>query len=674
VPNPRDLIEQAFERLESRAGFQRRQDQTQLALLLSDLIEHRATGIFEAPTGLGKSLAALIPAIAHGIAGSKRTVIATYTNVLAEQYWKKDLPLALSLFDDAPECGFLIGRQRYVCRIEVDEHVPQLDRAIRVCAPTGIESEVRAAFATTRDFNQTWPKIAVPPACPSRACPAYDDCTYYGARRKAEMAKVLLTNHSVVIQHAVMKEAAPDMEGLLGDYDFLIVDEAHDFPQAAVNGLEFEVSPVKLSAIGALSARFERLVAPAAVGTPGQARWTQSAQAFRDGLDGLAGRISHSVARPGIVSVAPPDLQTHPQVSQASAGEGSPARDWAHEAGLLCRDFVAAAESILTEAKGTNPDTARPLSEAAQSYIGFVREFAIGAERMFETAGVSVAYLGESARIPMVRKDIVHLAPVLQQLLWAKGPAAFLSATLAVDGAFDYFKGETGAKAEFEDLLPTPFDFATQATLYMPPAGRIPDPTVARREGGEEAYWQAVARELADIIVSMNGRTLALFHSRKEMEAVYERLTVPDHLPIFGQSRTGASNVGDKFRAKIESTLFGLRSFWTGFDAPGETLSCVVLVRVPFEVPVDPLSIARLAWLQSQGRDAFREHTLPQAKMMMRQGAGRLIRRSDDRGVIALLDPRIRTKRYGEEILGNLPPELRHFDDFLEAMAAVGLE
>jgi ATP-dependent DNA helicase DinG len=139
------------------------------------------------------------------------------------------------------------------------------------------------------------------------------------------------------------------------------------------------------------------------------------------------------------------------------------------------------------------------------------------------------------------------------------------------------------------------------------------------------------------------------------------------------QRTYGTADLGQRFRSEKSASLFGLRSFWTGFDAPGDTLSCVVLVRIPFEVPVEPPQIARLAYLQSQGLDAFREHTLPLAKMIMRQGAGRLIRRAEDKGVIAILDPRVTTKAFGEEILANLPPGMRVFRNIADAAGFVGL-
>jgi len=187
-------------------------------------------------------------------------------------------------------------------------------------------------------------------------------------------------------------------------------------------------------------------------------------------------------------------------------------------------------------------------------------------------------------------------------------------------------------------------------------------------------YFGAVAAELSKIIEAVGGRTLALFHSRREMEAVHERIALSPDLPIYMQRGGSAGWVGERFKKETNASLFALRSFWTGFDAPGETLSCVALVRVPFEVPIDPPQVARMAWLQTQGLDPFATYSLPNAKMLIRQGAGRLIRRSSDRGVIALLDPRVRTKNYGEQILENMPQGMRVYGDIEEAVASVGLE
>lgn len=677
--SPVELIEGAFQALSERPGFVERSDQRQLALLLSDLIAEGTTGAFEAPTGLGKSLATLIPAIAHGIASGRRTVIATYTNVLAEQYWRKDLPIAKSLFSEDLyfRSQLLMGRARYLCLLALEEHAPDQSDALRMLLEMGTENEFRNTIRKpAREITQLWQKVTAPPVCPGRMCPAYDDCYYFDARRKSEKAHVVITNHSVVIQDALMKRAVDDGDGLLGKYDFLILDEAHDFPQAAINGLEFELSGPKLSALLGVAGRLESSLIPLAIEMGEEADLRQNGGQFRDAIEraqkdlGAFGSLLH---RPGILDVSPAEVLEHPQVKshRASAEEG--AQHLANGVSEACRRYVSTIEEQLTDWKGYAGDSARKAADSVRAYTGYLREYGIGAENVFEPQGVAVSYVGGNPNGVIVRQDVIDLVGPLRELIWEKSSYACLSATLALDGTFDFFKRTTGAEPQFEEVLPTPFDFSSQAALYMPPPNRIPDPTIARREGFEHEYLRALAQELSAIIEACQGRTLALFHSRKEMEGVFMQMNLPPELPIYMQPKFGAATIGDRFKANVGSSMFALRSFWTGFDAPGETLSCVVLVRVPFEVPIDPPQIARLAYLQTQGRDAFFEHSLPNAKMLMRQGAGRLIRTAEDKGIIAILDPRVQTKRYGEDILGNLPPEMRLFRDIADAVGHIGL-
>ncbi|RMG25520.1 MAG: hypothetical protein D6724_03880, partial [Armatimonadetes bacterium] len=207
---------------------------------------------------------------------------------------------------------------------------------------------------------------------------------------------------------------------------------------------------------------------------------------------------------------------------------------------------------------------------------------------------------------------------------------------------------------------------------YVPSLDAIPDPSTSRDEDSAPLYYEAVAEQVERILQTVGGRSLVLFHSRKEMEAVYRIVEERTSLPILMQQSSDAREVGERFRREIHASLFAVRSFWTGFDAPGETLSCVVLVRIPFEVPVDPGQVVRHAWLRSQGRDPFWEYTLPLAKMMVRQGAGRLLRTESDRGVICLLDPRVRTRFYGRQLIENLPP-MPVFERIEDAVAFVGV-
>lgn len=673
------LIERAFDALAARPGYVARPDQRQLALLLSDLIEERSTGAFEAPTGLGKSLASLIPAIAHGIASGRRTVIATYTNVLAEQYWWKDLPFALQLFEDVSEVKtqLIMGRSRYVCLAALDENAPDLTDLVMARGGMGTENEFRNTVRKPmRELSTLWSKVSAPPVCPGRLCPAYDSCFYYNARKSAEKAHVVITNHSVVLSDAIMKRAVEEGEGMLGPFDFLLLDEAHDFPQAAINGLEFELSGPKLAGLLGIAGRLEQSLLPLASTVGREVDWQTHVQRFRDGVERATrdlGAYGAHLGRPGILDAAPSEVMEHPQVKNHRAAADEGAQSVADAVAEACATFVTGTERRVEEWKDVAPEGARMSREAMRNYVGYLREYGEGARTMFDPRGVAVSYVGQAPTGPLLRQDVIDLAEPLRELIWERSPWACLSATLAIDGSFDFFRRVTGAEPQFEEVLPTPFDYSSQAALYLPPMNRIPDPTIARKEGCEESYFYALAQEIGEIIRTCEGRTLALFHSRREMEAVHQRMDLPEDLPVYMQLKYGAATIGERFKANVNASLFALRSFWTGFDAPGETLSCVVLVRVPFEVPIDPPQIARLAYLQTQGRDAFSEHSLPNAKMLMRQGAGRLIRHADDRGVIAILDPRIQTKRYGEDILANLPTEMRTYRDFGDAAGWVGI-
>lgn len=674
-----DLIALAFDRLKALPGFVERADQRQLAMLISDLVEESKRGSFEAPTGLGKSLAALIPAIAHGIVGGKRTVVATYTNVLAEQYWKHDLPLALSLFDDAEKVNsqLLMGRQRYVCLAAMDEHAARDVDHLKAWAKLGIETEFRALVKRPyRDQTALWQKVATPPVCAGRNCPAYDDCFYYSARSKAEKAEIVITNHSVVLTDAILAKASEEGTGLLGKFDFLIIDEAHDFYSAAINSLEFELSQPKIGALIGVVRRLESLLLPSAQAGEQGFEWQSKCAKFTVALENAQKALvaySLSLPRSGIIDASPSDLMEHPQVMANKTVRAEGAQNIANMIAEACEEFTRDTESQAAKWRAESGDRTRGVTETTRTYLNYIREFGLGSRQIFVPNGVSVSYAGRNFNETILRRDVIGLAEPLTELVWERTPYACLSATLALDGTFDFFTRSTGAKPDFEEILPSPFDFPSNASIYLPPSGTIHDPAVARKMGIEDEYYRQIAFQIGQIIQIVNGRTLALFHSRKEMEGVYAFMAPSAERPILMQRTYGTADLGQRFRSEKSASLFGLRSFWTGFDAPGDTLSCVVLVRIPFEVPVEPPQIARLAYLQSQGLDAFREHTLPLAKMIMRQGAGRLIRRAEDRGVIAILDPRVTTKAFGEEILANLPPGMRVFRNIADAAGFVGL-
>lgn len=678
------LIESAFARLAVRPGFVERPDQRQLAMLIADCIGDSKTGAFEAPTGLGKSLAALIPAIAHAIVSRKRTIIATYTNVLAEQYWRNDLPLALSLFEsDHPKTQFLIGRQRYACQAAMHDSPVGGFRDFRLKAQLGIETEFRDMVnKPSRELTNLWQQVSAPPVCPARLCSHYNDCFYYSARKGAEKAHIVITNHSVVLQDALLKRASLEELSMLGDYDFLILDEAHDFPQAAVNSLEFELSEAKLGLLSGIALRMQSAVGALSIDAAQPHIWHGHCDEFRERIGKVQIQLKTHGEEigSGILKATPAELSQHPQVKARTTSQGLVSAEViAAEVAHLTLGFLSKAEKMVDswqESGAISGQQSTDARESMRNYSMYLREFAFGCQSLFsenapEGDDVGVTYTsGGVEREAILRHDVIGLNDPLKELLWSKVPYLCLSATLATDGNFDFFRRMTGIEPDFEEILPSPFDYPSQASIYIPKIGAVKDPTLARKTGTEPEYYQQLARQLEKIIKAVDGRTLALFHSRKEMEGVYQYIGLTSDYPIYLQRWGGIAATGEKFLKDVRSSLFALRSFWTGFDAPGETLSCVVLVRVPFEVPIDPPAVARMAWLQTQGLEPFAAYSLPQAKMLMRQGAGRLIRRAEDRGVIALLDSRLRTKNYGEEILANMPQGMRVYDDIEEAVAS----
>ncbi|MCE9558375.1 MAG: ATP-dependent DNA helicase [Armatimonadetes bacterium] len=678
MPTAHQLIAEAFRRLTEKPGMQVREGQQQLSQLIGDCIDAKVHGAFEAPTGLGKSFAALIPAIAYALAENKRVVIATYTNVLTEQYWHKDLPFALSLFDETPSTQLLIGRQRYACLAAVEQMDRNLMSTLIEDEPLGIESQLRQRLhLKQKEFGQKWKQIATPAACPGRHCHHYNDCFYYRARKGSLSSNLVITNHSVVIQDALLRQVTEGDITMLGNYDFLVLDEAHDFHSAAQNGMEFEITENKLRQYVGLTQRIHDELLNIATKAGWGTHWTRALQKLHEVFDWAVNELSvlyTSMGRSAVVAVSPPELKelltriTMPE-------EDKRAQFIADTLAEHLERFTNAAKKILGPA---NDAVSIPVRESAQeqvqNYLRYLEDFQAGAKLFSFPIGTSISYLGGYAASPILRTDIVDLAEPLVDLLWSKTPTVCMSATLAVDNEFDFLKQTIGFQPEFKDILPSPFDFPSNMAAYVPKAGRVPDPTIARQNEAEDEYFDCIARELEQIILILQGRTLALFHSRREMEAVNMRINLPSHLPIHTQAIGSVSSLGVKFKKNPEASMFGLRSFWTGFDAPGNTLSCVVVVRVPFEVPIEPLQVARQAFMSMQGRDGFAEWTIPSAKMLVRQGVGRLVRNDVDRGLVVLLDPRLRSKPYGESFLLNLPDGVRVFDDAADALGFLSLD
>lgn len=750
-------VRSALRRLAKQPGFTRRPGQEQAALLISDCIECDETAMIEAPTGSGKSLAALIPALVHARRGG-RVIIATYTNVLAEQYWRKDLPAAIGLFkwtDKTPRIAYLVGRSRYACRLQLEERqeVPVVQRFLEE-ARLGLDSEFFAC-TRTQQGRKIWRDVSVPAACQGRECRFYQECFFYKARSEAREANIVITNHSVFVRDLLIRDAAIKKLGgeevpphrlsncLLGNYDFVILDEAHDLPSAVASTMGFELNQ---QVVGLVVSTVERALQDPLLNT--EERRARTARVRRT-LDKAGKAVSEAlsrfemVAHEGILKIAPESLLADFKVGQHSVGELTPlldevVREIEQRFGSVCeallRETISeeipeqdvdlkhyktlgvlpnaeleeiqrayrrlalrlhpedanarmaevneAYEALRNLDRRATHDAPRKVSrvsaegedEIISNLVGFIFDFIQNCRLLADPDEVSltaVSFEREGGRMSLNRR-VVNVGERLGKWMVNGPPCVMMSATMTVDGSFEFLSSETGLQPKHKEVLPQAFDTCNASALYVPPPEIVPDPAVTRFADGASAYYATVAQVVKEILEAVAGRSLVLFHSRREMEEVYRRVAGSSDLRILMQPSSGARGVGERFREDVAASLFAVRSFWTGFDAPGETLSCVIMVRIPFEVPVEPEQLVRQAWYRSRNLSPFREYTLPMAKMMVRQGAGRLLRSPADRGVICLLDSRIHTRTYGAEVLANLP-RTHCFSSIREALAHVGL-
>ncbi len=672
-------IYEIFNRLESRPGFEARPVQREMSAFLAESLQAGQTACIEAPTGVGKSLGALIPLIAWILATGKRVVVSTYTNVLAEQYWRKDLPLALELFGEAGrqlQTQLVMGRSRYACidRIYGRESTalePALQRFLRewvTIAQEGVESELAPFLrrkgvpeGLTRDL---WRQIATPPACRARACPYYANCFYYRQRRAAGHAQLIITNHSVVLTDALLK--VEGAEGLLDEYDWLLVDEAHDLPEAARSALEFELSPETLEEMIRNAASLSYQIANA---LEGEQRPDTLLNAVAELVQVLA-RGCHAAVAPlnpadiptegRILTIAPPELMEDEGVQKTARPDWLPVMQAVVDSlqSELRRFYSEIKREIKQHRTQMSDRQYEAVREAVNQYANWFRNLYTGLNLLTNPVD-GVSWVEATPTGWRACYQPLEVGPWLAEHLWSRQPATLMSATLTIDGSFDFFLRQVGLSEGVRTLrLPPVFDYARQCALYLPPRGTLPPPPRSARSPGAMEYYRAVADQLHQILQATRGRALVLFTSRAETEAVRELLPPMPQLRLMVQGEGATADLSQRFREDTESVLFGLRSFWTGFDAPGETLSCVVMVRIPFEVPISPPQVARHALLRWRGEDPFESWTLPLAKQQVRQGFGRLIRRVDDRGVICLLDARIHTRPYGKAILANLPSNI----------------
>jgi DNA polymerase-3 subunit epsilon/ATP-dependent DNA helicase DinG len=663
-------------------GYEHREPQMQMLLAVAQIQARGGTLVVEAGTGTGKSLAYLLPSIARASRHQERVVVSTNTHTLQEQLMTKDLPALREWLPWDFKACLLKGRANYVSLrrwrrflAEPCNDAEELKFKLKVLIWLhSTESGDRSELRLYGREEVLWTRIASDPLdCVGIHC-TKEDCYVHRARAEAEASDLVVINHALLLADAEVGG------GLLPEFDHLVIDEAHHLEEAATRGLRQEVDGPGVLAL------IDRLAHKETGGhTEGLLGELQRQPHLGASVDAFADAIPMSLAAAERVSEV---FRLADSWVMACMGEGDRREESLRLTPLLREGESWAPLHIASESAVTSLTA---LDVTLRHAIGGVREWLGGTEpdqgirelemirgRLQAAQGLLQEALlaPDPNRVywftPVARSEnlLLRAAPInvgslLRDRVYAEHRSTvFTSATLAVGGNFDYFSSRVGLGPEIEELiLPSPFDYLHQALVCLPADLPMPD---------EDAFDAGVEEVIAAIARRVGGRTLALFTSHRQLRDVHaglkQRVDLDDVL-ILGQGIDGQRRQLLKTFGEAERPLLlGTSSFWEGIDIPGERLSCVIMVRLPFPVPSDPVYAARA----ERVRDPFGQLALPQAALRLKQGFGRLIRRSTDRGAVVILDNRILGRDYGKAFLDVLPPSSRFVGPAVEIADRVG--
>jgi ATP-dependent DNA helicase DinG len=640
-------------------AYEFRRGQLQMAQAVEQALEEKRHLIVEAGTGTGKTLAYLVPVIRSG----KRVIISTGTKNLQEQLFWKDVPfLEQALFPNGEgklNVCYMKGRNNYLCKkklydltdqpvlsgLEEIEHY----RAIAAWEKT-THSGDRAELASLPEASALWHKLdARADTCLGQKCSAFDKCFITEMHRRAMESDIIIVNHHLFFADLAIKqqaEYAPDA-GILPEVGTVIFDEAHELEDVAGNYFGVTVS----------NARFEELCRDVEISL--QRNHMLSAA--------LSGAVK-SVRERAMLFFA-----VLPQGDGRFAFENR--REFLEENGEEYLSLQQAVRRLGSELENmpSKPEEVFNFSRRAQELqvqLGFVMEqedhntvFWIERRRGAFAKGKD-NFSGGRQNV-FLQATPIDVAPILKTCMFDKLECAVLtSATLAVGGGFEYMRRRLGLEHTREVVLPSHFDYENQALFYVPPD--LPDPRTPQ-------FAAKAADRIRRLLEITRGRAFVLFTSYAQMNEVYQRLLGELEYPMLLQGDAPKSALLEEFRLTPHAVLFATSSFWQGVDVQGEQLSCVIIDRLPFAVPSDPVVAARVRSIDAEGGNAFFQYQVPAAVITLKQGFGRLIRSLHDRGLLTLLDNRILKKQYGRVFVESLPSYRRTTDlKQVEAFFGIG--